>query len=99
MSKSPGARIAVMIVQAAEDFKPQREWDVPSNIVGGRLFKKNLTSTVAKHFARVFNAHQCGACACKQWNREWAIVVPCLKRKWRDRFGQQTAAKGGGNDE
>jgi hypothetical protein len=83
-----------MIVQTAEDFKPQREWDVPLTIEGGRLFKKNLTATEAKHFARVFNANACHAYSTKTWNREWAIVVPCLKRKWRDRSGQQPEKEG-----
>ncbi|MCC6126009.1 MAG: hypothetical protein IT426_13675 [Pirellulales bacterium] len=81
MSRSPGARIAVLIVQTAEDFKPQRPWNVPETILSGRLFAKNLFSTQAKHFTRTFNKNALENKMAGLWDRTWAIVVPCVKPK------------------
>ena len=85
MSRSPGARIAVLIVTTAEDFKPQRPWSVPETIVAGRLFAKNLFSTQAKHFARTFNKNALDSKAKGCWDGSWAMVVPCIKRRFWNR--------------
>ena len=90
MSRSQGGRIHVMIVIAPEDFKPQRPWSTPETFVSGRIFKRNILATEAKAFARTFNA---GAIcererAPEQWNREWAIVIPYLRRKYADHPGR-----------
>jgi hypothetical protein len=84
MSRSQGGRIHVIIVTTPEDFKPDRPWNTPEAILSGRIFKKNLLAGEAKAFARVFND---GAIAERsrnhgQWNHEWAIVIPYLRKKW-----------------
>ena len=75
---------AVLICKVPPTFKPQRCWDVPTEILSGYLHAKNLSMPTALGFARVHNIEQVDTLVrIHRPIESWAIVMRHLKPEWK----------------
>ena len=67
-----GRKNAVYLVTVPEEFRPERPWELPAQILGGELYVKNIILGHALGFAGAFNKR---AMELGLPDRKWAIPV------------------------
>lgn len=79
-SKGKSPRNAIYLVTVSDDFRPQRPWDLPDQIIAAELLEKNLSWAHAVGFVRTFNKHAMGH---GFPDRQWAVAVGHARYRWR----------------